>query len=241
MAQAEQARDPSMEEILASIRKIIAEDSADPLPTPPPHLSVVPRDEPEAETVAAPKAESKDVDDFDAAKSEAKIEPVIPHPDEPPPEGGDDLAALADEVLDEPIEDEEVADTAAEGSGDSTSHPSEPEAQDPPRSDPPDLGAAITAAMEARAAKTKGPDTSPTSEHAEPPAGRLLSPQADQAVHAAFNQLAGTILSDQSRTLEDLVKDMMRPMLKHWLDDNLPVLVERLVREEIERVSRGRR
>ena len=71
--------------------------------------------------------------------------------------------------------------------------------------------------------------------------GRLLSPQADRAVHSAFDQLASTILSDQARTLEDLVKDMMRPMLKHWLDDNLPVLVERLVREEIERVSRGRR
>ena len=49
------------------------------------------------------------------------------------------------------------------------------------------------------------------------------------------------ILSNQTRTLEDIVKDMMRPMLKPWLDDNLPVLVEHLVREEIERVSRGRR
>jgi cell pole-organizing protein PopZ len=33
---------------------------------------------------------------------------------------------------------------------------------------------------------------------------------------------------------------MLRPMLKVWLDDNLPGLVERLVRAEIERVSRGR-
>jgi cell pole-organizing protein PopZ len=41
-------------------------------------------------------------------------------------------------------------------------------------------------------------------------------------------------------TLEDLVKQMLRPMLKDWIDDNLPQLVERLVRAEIERVSRGR-
>jgi cell pole-organizing protein PopZ len=70
---------------------------------------------------------------------------------------------------------------------------------------------------------------------------RLLSPRSDEAVQSAFNQLADIILSEQTRTLEDLVKDMMQPMLRHWLDDNLPVLVERLVREEIERVSRGRR
>ena len=37
-----------------------------------------------------------------------------------------------------------------------------------------------------------------------------------------------------------LVREMLRPMLKVWLDDNLPSLVERLVRAEIERVSRGR-
>ena len=61
------------------------------------------------------------------------------------------------------------------------------------------------------------------------------------AVESAFNTLAHTVLSNNARTLEDLVKEMLRPMLKSWLDDNLPSLVERMVREEIERVSRGRR
>ena len=56
----------------------------------------------------------------------------------------------------------------------------------------------------------------------------------------AFNTLAHTVLSNNARTLEDLVKEMLRPMLKSWLDDNLPVLVERIVKAEIERVSRGR-
>ena len=36
------------------------------------------------------------------------------------------------------------------------------------------------------------------------------------------------------------MKEMLRPMLKSWLDDNLPGVVDRIVRAEIERVSRGR-
>jgi cell pole-organizing protein PopZ len=60
------------------------------------------------------------------------------------------------------------------------------------------------------------------------------------AVDSAFNSLANTVLGQNARTLEDLVREMLRPMLKSWLDDNLPGLVERLVRAEIERVSRGR-
>jgi cell pole-organizing protein PopZ len=59
-------------------------------------------------------------------------------------------------------------------------------------------------------------------------------------VHSAFNALAQTILVDNARTLEDLVREMLQPMLKSWLDDNLPTVVERLVRAEIERVSRGK-
>jgi cell pole-organizing protein PopZ len=68
----------------------------------------------------------------------------------------------------------------------------------------------------------------------------LLSAATTQAVDSAFNTLAHTVLVQNARTLEDLVKEMLRPMLKSWLDDNLPGLVERLVRAEIERVSRGR-
>mgnify|MGYP005853465159 CR=1 FL=1 len=68
----------------------------------------------------------------------------------------------------------------------------------------------------------------------------LLSRQATAAVDSAFTTLAHTVLSQNARTLDDLVKEMLRPMLKAWLDDNLPSLVERLVRAEIERVSRGR-
>ena len=69
---------------------------------------------------------------------------------------------------------------------------------------------------------------------------RLLSQETSAAVDSAFNALAQTVLVHNARTLEDLVREMLRPLLKSWLDDNLPSMVERLVRAEIERVSRGR-
>ena len=68
----------------------------------------------------------------------------------------------------------------------------------------------------------------------------LISSTTSAAVDSAFNSLAHTVLVQNARTLEDLVREMLRPMLKSWLDDNLPGLVERLVRAEIERVSRGK-
>jgi cell pole-organizing protein PopZ len=70
---------------------------------------------------------------------------------------------------------------------------------------------------------------------------QLISGEVNNAVHAAFNALAQTILVNNSRTLEDLVREMLRPMLKVWLDDNLPGMVERLVRAELERISPPRR
>ncbi len=67
-----------------------------------------------------------------------------------------------------------------------------------------------------------------------------LSPTTAAAVGAALDALALTVAAQSQRTLEDVVRDALRPMLKAWLDDNLPQLVERLVRAEIERISRGR-
>lgn len=67
----------------------------------------------------------------------------------------------------------------------------------------------------------------------------LMSNATKSAVDSAFGSLASIVLGQNARTLEDLVKEMLRPMLKAWLDDNLPGMVERIVRAEIERVSRG--
>jgi uncharacterized protein len=70
------------------------------------------------------------------------------------------------------------------------------------------------------------------------PDAPLLSPSTTAAVDTAFHSLTRTMLGQHPRTLEDLVRDMLKPMLKEWLDAHLPDLVERLVRAEIERVSR---
>jgi cell pole-organizing protein PopZ len=67
----------------------------------------------------------------------------------------------------------------------------------------------------------------------------MLAQSTVHAVDAAFNSLAQSVLVQNSQTLDGLVREMLRPMLKAWLDDNLPNMVERLVRAEIERVSRG--
>ena len=69
--------------------------------------------------------------------------------------------------------------------------------------------------------------------------GQLISREANNAVQAAFNALERTIVHN-SQTLDDLVREMLRPILKVWLDDNLPGMVERLVRTEIERISSPR-
>jgi len=71
-------------------------------------------------------------------------------------------------------------------------------------------------------------------------AAAILSNEADRAVTRAFGDLNRGVLSQNVRSLEDVVQEMLRPMLKAWLDDNLPRIVEHLVRTEIERVARGR-
>jgi len=67
----------------------------------------------------------------------------------------------------------------------------------------------------------------------------LVSAATAAAVDAAFDTLAQSAQPRNGRTVEELVSELIRPMLKTWLDDNLPAIVERLVRAEIERLSRG--
>lgn len=78
---------------------------------------------------------------------------------------------------------------------------------------------------------------------AKPAVDPMLSGDSAQAVQSAFSRLADTVLARATgeRSLEEMTRDMLRVMLKQWLDDHLPSLVERLVREEIERVARSGR
>ena len=67
----------------------------------------------------------------------------------------------------------------------------------------------------------------------------LLSPEANAAVRSSFSALSANLAMRSAEVADGMVREMLRPMLKQWLDENLPALVERLVRAEIERVARG--
>ena len=71
-------------------------------------------------------------------------------------------------------------------------------------------------------------------------AEQLLEPATDAAVKHTLSRLDGLSMAGPGMTIEALVRDMLRPMLKEWLDENLPSVVERMVEKEIARVSRGR-
>ena len=70
--------------------------------------------------------------------------------------------------------------------------------------------------------------------------GALMSPQSAYAAQASFQALANTLVQQMGGDgrLQDISREMLQPLLKEWLDENLPQLVEKLVREEIERVAR---
>ena len=68
---------------------------------------------------------------------------------------------------------------------------------------------------------------------------RSFPRQAGRQVSAAFEELSEAFAASRRRSFDEMAEEMIRPMLREWMDNNLPVLVERLVREEIERVARG--
>ena len=186
------AAEPSMEEILASIRRIIADEE----PAAPP--------EPQAATAA------EDILDLGAAEGEM-IEDIPPKAIDPV--DMDDLSFDAVGATSAPANDW-----------------AEPPAKAVPRP------AATPVQSPVPQAYAPPPAYTPP-----PPQPSLVSAHTGAAVNAAFNSLASAIFSSSPRTIEDLTKDMLQPLLKQWLDDNLPSLVERIVRDEIERVARGRR
>jgi cell pole-organizing protein PopZ len=255
MTQPAKVQEPSMEEILASIRRIIADDEASPSSSEKPSSPAV-QAKPEKPAAAAPvKAPAMNdippsataVARTSAAKAAAPA-PIraAPPPAAPPPaapanpNNQDDIDALL-AGLDEATSPEEIRPPAPEPEvfelTDDMALPMPAKASFRKVEPPDDL--VFVEAHTARVAHRQAA-FEPRAESNPDPAPPILSRSTVSAVESAFNSLAHTVLSNNARTLEDLVKEMLRPMLKSWLDDNLPGLVERIVKAEIERVSRGR-
>jgi cell pole-organizing protein PopZ len=248
MTQPAKVQEPSMEEILASIRRIIADDEAKPPPgadkpagAAPPPAPVKP-DKPAAAVANAPAAKPPVMNDIPPSKIAPSAKPAAPPP--APSNSQDDIDALLN-GLDETTTEEEVRPPQPDGEVLELTDDMAVEAAPPQSSfqkvDPEDDLEFAEAAASKMMQRPPAYDPPPAFEaSASPRPTPILSTTTMAAVDSAFNTLAHTVLSNNARTLEDLVKEMLRPMLKSWLDDNLPGLVERIVKAEIERVSRGR-
>jgi cell pole-organizing protein PopZ len=182
------SQEPTMEEILASIRRIISEDDAPPA------------EEAEAapaatEEPAAMKAEPES----EPAPLAAAPEPIAAAPPEPAPAAEEEALELTDKV---------------ETHGDLDVH-------------------------SAVSAPPPVPEVEPAL--APAPVESLVSERAASAAASSFGQLSAVIGMPRSdRTLEDVVRELLRPLLQQWLDENLPVIVQQAVESEVERIARGR-
>ena len=247
MVQPAKGQEPSMEEILASIRRIIADDDSAKVPPPKPADAVAQSPEPAPRSVEPPPRlawpsiePERPSGSPPADKPEDFPQPAsfTPGP-EPVNDTPADLLDLADQMAEERpraagyrgIDVVDLDVVFAERPPVPRPHP----APSPVAAEPPATAPASRSAPERRDFAPPPNDQAPA--RSEP---NLMSATTSAAVDSAFNTLAQTVLVQNGRTLEDLVREMLRPMLKSWLDDNLPGLVERLVRAEIERVSRGR-
>jgi cell pole-organizing protein PopZ len=242
MTQPAKVQEPSMEEILASIRRIIADDEAKPAEKPAGPAAALPG-------AAAPAAKPAVMTDIPPSAIVAAAAPPAKAPEPPPAAGNsqDDIDAML-AGLDAATSEAEVRPPLPDGDVfDLTDAMALPDPQPAPfhKVEPDDdleFNETVPASAPPRV-QHRQPAFEPPPLYespAAPPPPQMLSRSTVSAVESAFNTLANTVLSNNARTLEDLVKEMLRPMLKSWLDDNLPGLVERIVKAEIERVSRGR-
>jgi cell pole-organizing protein PopZ len=93
-------------------------------------------------------------------------------------------------------------------------------------------------------APAPSPTSAPSGDPPAAPKPALVAPEAAAAAASSVGNLLRTLVAERDQvavfrggpTIEDLVREELRPLLKQWLDDQLPLLVERLVRAEIERV-----
>lgn len=262
------SHEPSMEEILASIRRIIADDDA---------LPVARRDKEKAalrplveasrrEEIAPPTvgADERALAERAAAAEAPSRAPAVvvsvraevsearPEPSAAPALQPLDFwlrPSRRAEPDDQLVEDEPTAEQSlwANDAVEDAPAADEPEARDDAYAAPARQAHREEEAHreefhreDARRQEADGDEegVEETASEAAPP---LVSADAAVSIASHFQALAASIVINEADLIERYARELLRPMLKQWLDDNLPHLVERLVRAEIERVARGRR
>lgn len=213
--------DPSMDDILASIRKIISDDEA--------------RAQMTNQRTSGPQAPGQP----------ARLS-VVPPPEPPRPEprprsaGHDDVLLLTEDLMEDPKAPPRTADVVAPPSLQPRSEPPRPvETLRPP--EPPNLDKTVVRPPERARAQVPNPEApliDGSAAGAAADAFSRLSLAVQESVPTPAAGDPGLLVGGNQQTIEDLVKDMLRPMLKDWLDRNLPGVVERYVEREIVRLTR---
>ncbi len=229
-------QEPSMEDILASIRRILSEDeqeeaSAETPEDPGVDPALAPESEPEHELASKPEMEMNMVSSSEkmaAEEAEDEFAPPVTEPDTVPEEP-ETVPEEPEPALVPEIEPVPASESAAEIPA--SSNP-------PPRGDP--LFEDIFELTQEMIAKPP-PDVG---------AGApILSGTAQVSSTDTLQELAKALLSrrdiaigSREMTLEGLIREILRPLLREWLDENLPYLIERLVKKEIDHmVNRAER
>jgi cell pole-organizing protein PopZ len=251
-------KEPSMDEILSSIRQIIADDDEAPAPRRPSlHTAVDPMeatpvplasDEPlalSAEQIVTDEEEPASGFGFEALLADAEREAEQSAPEIVVP---DDVSFAADnEEIDLPTFN--PAPEAALEAEPETLADEEPvvamlHAVNTDTDLDSDFAPEMTSAPRSSVAEAAPlPDPTLSADLAE----GLLEPATKAAVRSSIGKLnaagIGVVpspaIGNGAATIESMIRDMLRPMLKEWLDENLPSVVERMVEKEISRVSRG--
>ncbi|MEO5807914.1 DUF2497 domain-containing protein [Devosia sp.] len=235
-------KEPSMDEILSSIRQIIADDDAAGVPRRPALQAAPP---PMQATPARPTAIggglSDMLEDMEplALSSSQILSDMGDDSDDAGPLSFDALLAGADE--------EEAGDVALDMSKlvvpDDIAFDAEDDTESllsafsPPEPEPEPEPAFAPPPKQQRSVEQVSPLPDPTL--SRDMAEQLIEPATNAAVRSTFAKLNNLGLGTHGITIESMMRDMLRPMLKEWLDENLPSVVERMVEKEISRISRG--
>ncbi|MBJ3785549.1 DUF2497 domain-containing protein [Devosia sediminis] len=240
-------KEPSMDEILSSIRQIIADDDAAGAPRRPSVQSAPPPMQ------AAPARALSDSDDRDLSDMLDDIEPLALSPSQIVDDGDDAGGFSFDSILADteapagapPLVEAEDVTFDMDDLPSFDPAPARPAVVQPLRSPAPEPAPVARAIPEpeieveepvfSAASAAPLPDPTLTADIAD----QLLEPATRAAVRGSIGKLSALGIGNPSLTIEAMMRDMLRPMLKEWLDENLPSVVERMVEKEIARVSRG--